>query len=226
MRAGLYSYDDIRGGGGGWSAVFVVKTFRCDWIDFVPAWLEGIHEKCRCHGPLRWASLPQRVGVWKKKKLYPMSMPPYPHGLILPPTAHPLAIGAPIHREYLIAMPRQILLQFPRAHLPHFQRGVLAAADEEPAVRGEGGHVDGPDVAAEGGDEGAVAGVPELDVVVPAAGGEGEAVGGEGHVVDLFLVAEEAGERFGGRGGGPEVDCEVVACGDDFLDEGVVDRCG
>lgn len=34
----------------------------------------------------------------------------------------------------------------------------------------------------------------------------------ECNVVDLFLVAEEAGDGFLGGGGGPEVDGEIVRC--------------
>lgn len=126
-------------------------------------------------------------------------------------------------------MPRQILLQLPTCHIPNFQRGVLAPAHEQPAVRAETAHIHGPDVAAQSGDEDARGGRPELDVVVEAAAGEEEARGGKGDVVDGFLVAEEAGEGFEGGGGGggvggrgPEVDGGVVGGGDEAFGEGVV----
>ena len=44
--------------------------------------------------------------------------------------------------------------------------------------------------------EGAGTSIPQLDVVIEAAAGDHEAIGGEGDMVDLFLVAEEAGEGF------------------------------
>ena len=43
-----------------------------------------------------------------------------------------------------------------------------------------------------------VAGIPQFDVVVEAGAGDVEAVWGEGDVVDLLLVAEEAGDGFEG----------------------------
>lgn len=47
-------------------------------------------------------------------------------------------------------------------------------------------------------------------------------------MVDLFLVAEKAGEGFcaGGGEGGPEVDCEVVACGYEAFGDLAVDGGG
>lgn len=53
-------------------------------------------------------------------------------------------------------MPWQILLQLSLAHVPHFQRRIFAARDEEAGVGGEAGFVDRADVAAEGGYERAV----------------------------------------------------------------------
>ncbi len=73
-------------------------------------------------------------------------------------------------------------------------------------------------MAAEGSDEGAGGGGPEFDAVVVGGAGDEVGGGGDGDVVDGFLVAEQAGEGFGGgvslgkKGGGerPEVHCEVV----------------
>lgn len=105
----------------------------------------------------------------------PRSMPPYPHRLILSPTPHLSPIGAPINRIHFILVPRQILLQLPCRHIPNFQCRIFTPANQESAVRAETAHVDGADVAAQGGDEGARGAGPELDVVVEAAAGEEEA---------------------------------------------------
>lgn len=81
-------------------------------------------------------------------------------------------------------------------------------------------------------EESAGGGVPQLDMVVEGGGGDESTGGGEGDVVDLFLVAEEAGEGFDGRVAGvrggrrPQVDCAIVRGGDEAFDEGVVDCCG
>lgn len=132
-------------------------------------------------------------------------------------------------------MARQILLQLPLGpppplphhHIPHLERRVLAGADEQARVGAEAAHVHGPHVAAQRGDESAVARAPQLDGVVEAAAGDEGAVRGEGHVVDLFLVAEQAGDGFGVVGGRvPEVDCEVVACGDEAFGDAAVDGGG
>lgn len=72
-------------------------------------------------------------------------------------------------------------------------------------------------MAAESVEESAVGGGPEFDVVVETCAGDELAVGREGHMVDLFLVAEEAVDGLQGGLGRPEVDCAVVAGGDEAL---------
>lgn len=73
--------------------------------------------------------------------------------------------------------------------------------------------------------EGAVAGVPQLDVIVPARAGDQHPVRGEGYVVDLLLVAKQTAHRFVAGRWCPEVNCTVVASCDEALDDRIVD-CG
>lgn len=130
-------------------------------------------------------------------------------------------------------MPRQILLQLPRPHIPHLERRVLGAAHQQPAVRTETRHIHGPHVAFERGNERPVARVPELDMVVKARAGDvlplatAAAAGGEGDVVHALLMAQETGEGLVAlRGGVPEVHGAVVARGDEALTDAAVDRGG
>ena len=62
---------------------------------------------------------------------------------------------------------------------------------------------------------------PQFYQVIEAAAGDVGARGGEGDVVYEFAVAEEAGERFGGREGGrvPEENSVVVGGGDETFGE-------
>ena len=65
--------------------------------------------------------------------------------------------------------------------------------------------------------------IPKLDVVIETGGGDEEPAGGETDVRYGFCVAEKAREGFlrrgvGGGGGEervPEIDCEVITCGDE-----------
>ena len=100
-------------------------------------------------------------------------------------------------------MPHQVLTQLPRRAVPQLQRGVLAAAGQQPAVGREGGHVDGRDVPAQRVQEPPVRPVPQLDVVVEARRRDQQPVRREGDVVDLLLVPEEAGRRLGRPRGRP-----------------------
>lgn len=153
-------------------------------------------------------------------------MSPNPNLLVLPSAPHLPPIRAPIHGKNLIAMPRQILLQFPRANIPHLERRVLTATNQQPAVWAEATHIHGRDVAAQSEQKLAVQGIPQFDVVVVAAARDEGAVGGKGDVVDLLLVAEQAGDGFSGLGWVPEVDCAVVAGGDEAFGRDAVDRGG
>ena len=75
-------------------------------------------------------------------------------------------------------------------------------------------------------DKSPITSIPKLDVIVPAAGGDGESVWGKRDVIDWFLVAEETGNGFCGLEGSPEVDREVVGGGDEAFGYLVVyDRC-
>lgn len=87
--------------------------------------------------------------------------------------------------------------------------------EELASVRIEGGFDDGVLVAVEGGEAAAGAGVPELDLVVFAAGDE-EAFGGV--PVDGFGFPAVAGDRLVFLGGGEVEDFQrgVVAGGDEF----------
>ena len=60
--------------------------------------------------------------------------------------------------------------------------------------------------------KGAGGGIPEFDVVVKRRRCDEGSGGGEDDVVDLFLVAEEAGDGFLSGGWGPKVDGKVVGC--------------
>lgn len=81
-------------------------------------------------------------------------------------------------------------------------------------------------MSSECGDEFPIARIPKLDCVVEARGSNDGTVRGEGDVVDLFLVAVQAGDRLGGGQWVPEVDCEVVACGDETFSDAVIYNCG
>lgn len=80
-------------------------------------------------------------------------IPPNPDRLVLPSTADLLAIRTPVHGKDLVLVPRKVHRQFPRAHIPHLQRGILGRGDQEPGVGGKATLVDGADVAAECRDE-------------------------------------------------------------------------
>lgn len=146
-------------------------------------------------------------------------MRPQPHRLILPPTPHPTPITTPIHRENLILVARQILHHDPARHIPRLQRGILARANQQPRVRAEAALIHRPHVAPQRAQELAVAGAPQFDVVVEAARGDEAAVRGEGDVVDLLLVAEEAGDGLGEGERVPEEDGAVVAGGHEAFAE-------
>ena len=62
-----------------------------------------------------------------------------------------------------------------------------------------------------------VRGVPELDVVVESGRCDELPIGREGDVVDLLLVAEQAGDRLCCDGRMPEVYSEIVASGNKAL---------
>ena len=68
--------------------------------------------------------------------------------------------------------------------------------------------------------------VPQLDMVIERGARDEEAVGRERDVVDLLLVAEEAGEGFRARRGRPEIHREVVAGGDEAFDNLAIDGSG
>ena len=68
--------------------------------------------------------------------------------------------------------------------------------------------------------------IPEFHVVVEARAGDEQAIRRKRDVVDLLLVAEEAGDGFGRRGWLPDVHCEIVGGGDEAFDGDVVDGSG
>lgn len=84
-------------------------------------------------------------------------IPPQPHRFVLASASDFLPIRTPIYRIHLIVVTRQVLGELARARIPHFERVVARAGDEEPAVGREGALVDVGDVTAEGVDEFAVA---------------------------------------------------------------------
>lgn len=72
-------------------------------------------------------------------------------------------------------------------------------------------------------DELPVAGVPKLDMVIEGGARDKEPVRREGDVVDLLLVAQEPREGLDARGGRPEIHGEIVAGGDEALDDLAID---
>ena len=72
-------------------------------------------------------------------------------------------------------------------------------------------------------DELPVARVPYLDVVVEGGARDEQPVGRERDVIDLLLVTQEPRDGFGARGGRPEIHGEIVAGGDEALDDLAVD---
>lgn len=75
------------------------------------------------------------------------SSAPDPHHLVPSGTPHSRAIAGPIYGVHLVAMAAQIFVEGAGAHVPHFDRGILAAADEQSAVGAPGTLVYGCDVA-------------------------------------------------------------------------------
>ena len=157
-------------------------------------------------------------------------MPPYPHRLILPSAPHLRPIIAPIDSKHLIPMPRQILLQLPRPHIPNLERRILAPANQQPPIGRKTRHVHRSHMAPQRSNKPPIAS-PQLDMIVPAGASDEASVGGESDVVDLLLMAEQAGDGGGGGaaaalGRFPEVHCAVVRCGHEALDDLIIDLCG
>ena len=148
------------------------------------------------------------------------SILPQPHLLIPSPTRHNLPITTPINRVHLVLVPRQILHQAPRLHLPHLDSRVLGRTDQQPRVRREAQHVHRAHVSAQRAQVRPVVGGPEFHAVVEGGGGDDVPGGREGGVGYLLLVPEETGLGFGCRRGavgqvGPEIDCVVVGGGEE-----------
>lgn len=96
-------------------------------------------------------------------------------------------------------------------NIPDFQCAILATTDQQPAIRAKTAHIHRSHMPSKCSYELSITCVPELNVIVKAGAGDIEAVWGENYMVDLFLVAHEAGKGFGRGGGLPEENCEVVA---------------
>lgn len=68
-----------------------------------------------------------------------------------------------------------------------------------------------------------IARVPQLDVVIEGGARDEEAVRRERDVIELFLMPKEPRERLETGGGRPEIHREVVAGGDEALDDLPID---
>ena len=151
-------------------------------------------------------------------------MPPYPDSLILPSTPYPRPIRTPIHRKNLIQMSREILPQLSTRHIPHLERCVLTAAHQQPAIRTETRHVNRPNMTFERVDKLPIARVPQLNMVIEGRARNKEPVGRERDVIDLFLVPEQPREGLDTDARRPQIHREVVAGGDEALEDLAVDR--
>lgn len=138
-------------------------------------------------------------------------MPPNPDLLVLASTAHPITIRTPVDSKDLVFVAGKILLELAGPHVPDLECGVFTAADQQPTVSAECDLVNGAHMAFEGEEKGAVGSVPELDEVVEAGRGKKQPVGRKDDMVDLLLVAEQAGDGLGRGAGVPEVDGAIVA---------------
>uniref|UniRef100_A0A480HWH7 Notchless protein homolog 1 isoform X1 n=1 Tax=Sus scrofa TaxID=9823 RepID=A0A480HWH7_PIG len=78
--------------------------------------------------------LPEAESRWGAQKTWEFSSPPYPEALVLPTACHSLAIWTPVDSIHLIRVARQVCGQLLGLHIPHLQRAVTAATDQEPAV--------------------------------------------------------------------------------------------
>ena len=141
-------------------------------------------------------------------------MTPEPKHLVLPPARRLCPHGRPVHREHLVRVARQVQLQLLGSNGPHLQRGVLAAADHHPGIRGPRNLIHRSDVPPHRGDERAVVSVPELHSLVETRGRHPPPVRGEQDVVYELNVTRHSLQRLLGRPGGPHEHGEVVRTAD------------
>lgn len=106
-----------------------------------------------------------------------------------------------------------------RPHIPHLQCRILTPRDQQPRIRTKRTLINRRHVSSQRIDEFPIPRIPDLGMVVETRRRDEQSVGRKRDVVDLFLVAQESGDGLGGLGGLPQVHGEVVAGGDEPLDD-------